>query len=61
MDKKLYIQPALAVDEFKIDDAFMLTVSLGDNNPTEVTETTGQNGITEGDAKERDAWNEGLW
>jgi hypothetical protein len=59
---KKYIKPISAIEDLKVDDAFMLTGSpdniIGEN---EDDNTTSGNNITEGDAKERNAWNEGLW
>ena len=60
MNKKLYIQPDFAVDELKIDDAFMLTASEEDTIIDDGGTTSGS-GVTEGDAKNRNEWNDGLW
>lgn len=59
---KKYIKPISAIEDLKVDDAFMLTGSVEGQTIVEGSEEgTGAGNVTEGDAKERNAWNEGLW
>ena len=58
---KKYIKPISAIEDLKVDDAFMLTGSVEGQTIVGEGEGTGSGNITEGDAKERNAWNEGLW
>lgn len=60
--KAKYIKPAITVESIEIETCLMTaSLNLGEG-------TTGRNGITSGDAKERDfdediydPWEEGIW
>ena len=61
MNKKFYIQPSSAIEDWKVDEAYMLTASDEEGNVAGDGGNTSGSGVTEGDAKERNAWNEGIW
>ena len=61
MNKKFYIQPSSAIEDWKVDEAFMITASDKDGTVADDGGNTSENGVTEGESKIRDSWNEGLW
>ena len=62
---KKYIQPEVQERKSLINDSIMLIGSDGQGNKIieedESGTGTGGNGITDGDAKLRDEWSDGLW
>ena len=50
-----YTKPTLREHDSIIFESLMITESNPDDN------TTGQQGITEGDVKSRESWDDGLW
>ena len=58
---KKYIKPETDINQLSALDTYMLTASENNNPMFDDFGDTESAGITSGDAKSRDAWDDGLW
>lgn len=58
---KKYIKPETDINQISALDTYMLSASADNNSMFDEISNTKSADLTSGDAKSRDAWDDGLW